>query len=81
MKVYLYFILILVISSCQSKEIKIPVGPDKSPGSWMYNQRAYPNGINKQAKELAELQYRRMADVQNGTFNEEWQQVGPVNVG
>ena len=81
MKVYLYFALILVIFSCQSQETKIPVGPDKSPGSWMYNQRAYPNGINKEAKVLAGLQYSRMADVKNGTFNEKWQQVGPVNVG
>ncbi|HCV51164.1 MAG TPA: hypothetical protein DGP89_07435 [Saprospirales bacterium] len=81
MKVYLYFALILVIFSCQSQETKIPVGPDKSPGSWMYNQRAYPNGIDKEAKALAELQYRRMTDVKNGTFNKKWQQVGPVNVG
>lgn len=81
MRPLLYLCAILALASCQSAEKKCPLGPDKAPGSWMYNMRAYPNGINKEAKALAELQYSRMADTQNGNFNEQWQQVGPINVG
>lgn len=74
---------VLLIASCQTQEVKSPKGPDKAPGSWMYNQRAYPNGINKEAKALAELQYKRRFEIQvrDGNFNEPWKQVGPVNVG
>jgi len=81
MKSCLYLALALIISSCTTQEKVQPKGPDKAPGSWMYNQRAYPNGINKEAKALAELQFSRMTHVRNGSFNEKWQQVGPVNVG
>lgn len=83
MKSYLYLIFVFIIASCHIQEPKSPKGPDKAPGSWMYNQRAYPNGINKEAKALAELQYKRRFEVQarDGNFNEQWQQVGPVNVG
>lgn len=73
----------LIITSCQIQDKNHPKGPDKAPGSWMYNQRAYPNGINKEAKALAELQYKRRFEVKtrDGNFNETWSQVGPVNVG
>ena len=81
MRPLLYLCAILALASCSQENTNTPIGPDKAPGSWMYNQRAYPNGINKETKALAELQYSRMADTQNGNFNEQWQQVGPINVG
>ena len=55
---------------------------DKAPGSWMYNQRAFPNGINNEAKKIAQKQHQAMVEnVSFKKFDKEWEQVGPINIG
>jgi len=77
------FILILltVISCTQNETTAPPQGPDKAPGSWMYNQRAFPNGINREAKALAIKQYKSMVNSSDSRFDQEWEPVGPINIG
>ncbi|MFT4535188.1 MAG: photosystem II stability/assembly factor-like uncharacterized protein [Saprospiraceae bacterium] len=75
-------ILLLVVSSCKQEQPSTPTyGPDKAPGSWIYNQRAFPNGINREAKALALKQHKSMAKSSDSRFDKEWKQVGPINVG
>ncbi len=74
-------LLITVISCNQIESTTPPQGPDKAPESWMYNQRAFPNGINRDAKALAIKQYNTMAKSTDSRFDKEWKPVGPVNIG
>jgi photosystem II stability/assembly factor-like uncharacterized protein len=78
----LFTLLIFSVLSCQ-KEITHtpPQGSEKAPGSWMYNQRAFPNGINREAKSLALKQYKSMAKSSDSRFDKEWKPVGPINIG
>lgn len=55
-------------------------GPDKTPGSWMYEQRAYPLGLNQTAKKNTAKQYKSMITSPQ-RFNKKWKPVGPINIG
>lgn len=78
----LFILLFLIVISCKQNEPNTaPKGPDKAPGSWMYNQRAFPNGINRDAKASAIKQYKSMVKSSDSRFDESWKPVGPINVG
>jgi len=77
-----FLFLLLNFTSCEQDQTDtISHGPDKAPGSWMYSQRAFPHGINKDAKKLALQQHNSMAQLAQRSFNKEWEQVGPINIG
>ncbi len=79
---YLITILILILFSCTPTEVNTPPEKDeKAPSSWMYSQRAFPNGINREAKELAWRQHDLMTKSGDSRFDKEWKQEGPINIG
>jgi photosystem II stability/assembly factor-like uncharacterized protein len=78
---FLFILVFLTVLSCKEDNVNLPQGPDKAPGSWMYNQRAFPNGINREAKALAIKQYKSMVKSSDSRFDKEWKQVGPINIG
>ena len=79
--ILLSFVL-FTIASCSTNQSQSPKkGPDKAPGSWMYNQRAFPNGINREAKAAAIKQHKLMATSRRSSFDNEWEAVGPINIG
>ena len=80
---FLFSIIILTIISCTPiPPATPPAGPGEAPGMWMYNQRAFPNGtINREVKYTALLQHQSMVRKSNSQFDNEWEAVGPVNIG
>ncbi|MEM9547251.1 MAG: T9SS type A sorting domain-containing protein [Bacteroidota bacterium] len=80
-----YVFLIIASVSCVEKAkpdpVKIPQGPDSAPSSWMYSQRAFPNGIKREAKQLAVKQFKAMELSSDSRFDKPWKAVGPTNIG
>lgn len=52
-----------------------------SPNEWFYEQRAYPNGINKDIQVQAMKQVKAMKADAASKNNNPWQFAGPTNVG
>ena len=81
LQVGLFTFALLTTFSCSQNSTSSPkLGPDKAPGSWMYTQRAFPNGINRKAKAAALKQHNQML-ISSRSFDQEWEEVGPVNIG
>ncbi len=51
------------------------------PNEWMYNQRAYPNGIDHKAVKTAWKQRRSILKSGIGKTAGLWEQEGPLNIG
>jgi len=84
-RILVFLFLAFVVISC-SENIKlqsdsISHGPDSAPSSWMYNQRAFPNGINREIKHEALKQYQSMQHSSDSRYDKPWNAVGPTNIG
>ncbi len=78
-------LLAFAIISCGEDTIlpsePISHGPDSAPSSWMYSQRAFPNGINREIRQNAIKQFRSMQQSSVSRFDKPWNAVGPTNIG
>ncbi len=84
-RISIFLFLTFALTSC-SENIKlqsdtISHGPDSAPSSWMYNQRAFPNGINREIRSEAVKQYQSMSLSSDSRYDKPWNAVGPTNIG
>jgi len=84
-RLIVFFLIVVLAQACQpnTKSTALPIasGPDSAPSSWMYSQRAFPNGINRKVKKAALKQYKAMSLTQDRRFDKPWSAVGPSNIG
>ena len=80
---YLFIISIVLLVSCEKKEItSIKESKNESPSEWMYNQRAYPNNfINKNAIIKGIAQVNRLKKQNRNSSSTNWELKGPINIG
>ena len=84
-RLLVYLLLAILVISCsenpiQKSDVKSH-GPDSAPSSWMYSQRAFPNGINREVKKEAIKQYQSMLHSGDRRYDKPWDAVGPTNIG
>ena len=78
---FLLFVLVSCSDNIKPQSDTISHGPDSAPSSWMYNQRAFPNGINREVKQEALKQYLAMLPSKDSRYDKSWNSVGPTNIG
>ena len=80
---FLYLVFLLFcFYACQSDYQSNNNDEEKIPYDWMYNQRAYPHGQFDYATYQRAVHQTQMAKTEAvGRNNEEWELVGPLNIG
>ena len=84
-RILIFLFIAFVLGSCSDyskpQSSNLSYGPDSAPSSWMYSQRAFPNGINREVKQEAIKQYHTMLHSNNSRYDKPWNAVGPTNIG